>query len=189
MCPRRILSRSQHWHFFKRFSTFCKPQMSANNNAQWQWQYLYWCIWGTKKIGETSGERQNLQSNGNNEHNLEVQSSLWTSFLRYLGGLDPDRKTHSIDHSRLQIVAWCVQDNIGWDRSYIELQTANDCRWPSRKWNAPHAKPFSVQQTVQLSPNRKVRQPRSRQLQVLEECAASGQPFLEMTRQGVSSDT
>ena len=51
---------------------------------------------------ETSGQRQNLQSNGNNEHNLEVQSSLWTSFWRYLGALDPDRETHSVDHSRLQ---------------------------------------------------------------------------------------
>ena len=47
-------------------------------------------------------QRQNLQSNGSNEHNLEVQSSLWTSFWRYLGVLDPDRETHSIDHSRLQ---------------------------------------------------------------------------------------
>ena len=48
---------------------------------------------------ETSGQRQNLQSNGNNEHHQEVQSSLWTSFWRYLRALDPDRKTHSIDHS------------------------------------------------------------------------------------------
>ena len=50
-------------------------------------------------------------------------------------------------------------------------------------------KPFSDQQAVQLSPTRKDRQPRSRQLQVLEECAANGQPFLETTRQGVSFGT
>ena len=164
--------------------------MPANNKAQRQWQDIYWCILGTKKICETSRQRQNLQSNNSNEHNLEVQYSLWTSFWRYLGALDPDRETHSFDHSKLQkTVAWCVQDNFGRDRSYIELQTTNDCRWHSRKWNASHAKPFSDQQTIQLSPTWKVRQPRNRQFQVLEECAANGQSFLETTRQGVSSNT
>ena len=73
-------------------------------------------------------------------------SSLWISFWRYLGAPDLDPEMLSIDHYKLQkIVAWCVQDNFGWDRSYIELQTTNDCRWPSKKWNAPHAKPFSDQ--------------------------------------------
>ena len=164
--------------------------MPANNNAQRQCQDIYWCIWGTKKICETSRQRQILQSNGSNEQNLEVQSSLWTSFWRYLGALDPDRETHSIDHSRLQkTVAWCVQDNFGRDRSYIELQTTNGCHWHYRKWNASHAKTFSDQQTIQLSPTRKVRQPRTRQFQLLEEWAANGQPFLETTRQGVSSNT
>ena len=65
--------------------------MPANTKAQRQWQDIYWCIWGTKKICETSRQRQNLQSNGSNEHNLEVQSSLWTSFWRYLAAHEISR--------------------------------------------------------------------------------------------------
>ena len=33
---------------------------------------------------------------------MNVQCSLWTSVWRYLGAFGPDRKTNSIDHSRLQ---------------------------------------------------------------------------------------